>query len=579
VNPLVDTLKNLGGTRLAMMGAVTIGLVIFLIFIMTRLWTPSLSLLYSDLDPAEASQISNELQSLGISNEMSAGGTQIMVPGNKVGEARMQMAERGLPAGGNLGYAGIFDKEQGLGTSNFVQNINRLRALEGELGRSVSSFSTVKSARVHLVLPRRELFSRQQQEPSASVVLKMRGAARLDRKQVAAVQHLVSAAVPSLKTTRISIVDDRGTLLARGGEEDSEGAGISGLSPDELRLSIENRLARKVEQLLEPLVGVGNVRAEVSATVDAQRVVTNEEKYDPDGQVLRSSQSITESSQSAEGQADNISVSTNLPDAPTGDGTTNATKSERTEEASNFEITKSISNTIKEAGSIEQLFVAVAINHKKPQVAAGENSEAGGDNDQTTPYSAEEMEQFSNLVKSALGIEENRGDKVEMVNIRFAGGPVTTEEGGISSQLFDFDPSQLQRLVEIVVLAVVGVLILLLIVRPLISKVLEVTPQAMARAAPPPPPGMEGMPPMLGADGGMPPQMSGGMAQIGGPGGMMGEGGMVAGGGAQQEESLIDIGQVEGRVRASSLRKVGEIIEKHPDEAVSIIRNWMYQEQ
>ena len=579
MNPLVDTLKNLGGTRLAMMGAVTIGLVIFLIFIMTRLWTPSLSLLYSDLDPAEASQISNELQSLGISNEMSAGGTQIMVPGNKVGEARMQMAERGLPAGGNLGYAGIFDKEQGLGTSNFVQNINRLRALEGELGRSVSSFSTVKSARVHLVLPRRELFSRQQQEPSASVVLKMRGAARLDRKQVAAVQHLVSAAVPSLKTTRISIVDDRGTLLARGGEEDSEGAGISGLSPDELRLSIENRLARKVEQLLEPLVGVGNVRAEVSATVDAQRVVTNEEKYDPDGQVLRSSQSITESSQSAEGQADNISVSTNLPDAPTGDGTTNATKSERTEEASNFEITKSISNTIKEAGSIEQLFVAVAINHKKPQVAAGENSEAGGDNDQTTPYSAEEMEQFSNLVKSALGIEENRGDKVEMVNIRFAGGPVTTEEGGISSQLFDFDPSQLQRLVEIVVLAVVGVLILLLVVRPLISKVLEVTPQAMARAAPPPPPGMEGMPPMLGADGGMPPQMSGGMAQIGGPGGMMGGGGMVAGGGAQQEESLIDIGQVEGRVRASSLRKVGEIIEKHPDEAVSIIRNWMYQEQ
>ena len=303
MNPLVDTLKNLGGTRLAMMGAVTIGLVIFLIFIMTRLWTPNLSLLYSDLDPAEASQISNELQSLGISNELSVGGTQIMVPANKVGEARMQMAERGLPAGGNLGYAGIFNKEQGFGTSNFVQNINKLRALEGELGRSVSSFSTVKSARVHLVLPRRELFSRQQQEPSASVILKMRGAARLDRKQVAAIQHLVSAAVPSLKTNRISIVDDRGTLLARGGEEDTDGSGISGLTPDEMRLSIENRLSRKVEQLLEPLVGVGNVRAQVSATIDAQRVVTNEERYDPDGQVLRSSQSITESSQSAEGQA------------------------------------------------------------------------------------------------------------------------------------------------------------------------------------------------------------------------------------------------------------------------------------
>jgi flagellar M-ring protein FliF len=572
LNPLIDTLKNLGGTRLAMMGAVIIGLLIFFIFIMTRIWTPSLSLLYSDLDPAEASQISNELQSLGITNEMFAGGTQIMVPANKVGEARMQMAERGLPAGGNLGYAGIFDKEQGLGTSNFVQNINKLRALEGELGRSVSSFNTVKSARIHLVLPRRELFSRQQQEPSASVVLKMRGGARLDRKQIAAVQHLVSAAVPNLKTNRISIVDDRGTLLARGGEEDTEDGAIAGLTPDEMRLSIENRLARKVEQLLQPLVGVGNVRAEVSATIDAQRVVINEEKYDPDGQVLRSSQSSTESNQSTEGQTDNISVGTNLPDAPgAGAGTTNATKSERTEDANNFEITKMISNTIKEAGSIEQLFVAVAINHKKLSTN-GENSEEA---EQRTPYTAEEMKQFEDLVKSALGIEETRGDKVEMINIRFASGPTIADEGGIASQLFDFDPSQLQRLVEIVVLAVVGVLILLLVVRPLISKVLEVTPQAMAGTAPPP--GMEGMPPMLGAEGGMPPQIPGGMAQLGGPGGMMNEGGMVAAG-AQQEESLIDIGQVEGRVRTSSVRKVGEIIDKHPEEAVSIIRNWMYQE-
>jgi len=319
VNPLVDTLRNLGGTRLAMMGAVSIGLVIFFIFITTRLWTPSLSLLYADLDPAEASQIANELQGIGISHELTGGGTQVLVPANKVGEARMAMAERGLPAGGNIGYE-LFNKEQGLGTSNFVQNINRSRAMEGELGRTISSISSVKSARVHLVLPRRELFSRQQQEPSASVILKMRGAARLDRNQVQAVQHLVSAAVPNLKTSRISIIDDRGTLLARGGEEDTSGAGISGMTPDELRLSIENRLARKIEQLLEALVGIGNVRAEVSAEVDSERVVTNEEKYDPEGQVLRSSQSVTETSQSAEGQADNISVRTNLPDAPTGDG-------------------------------------------------------------------------------------------------------------------------------------------------------------------------------------------------------------------------------------------------------------------
>ena len=176
------------------------------------------------------------------------------------------------------------------------------------------------------------------------------------------------------------------------------------------------------------------------------------------------------------------------------------------------------------------------------------------------------------MVRAALGIDDARGDKVEIINLRFAGAPISEDEGGFGSALFGADPSQLQRLVEIVVLAVVGVLIILLVVRPVISRILEVTPQAMAQAAPTPPPGMEGMPPMLPSDGAPPP-----LPALGAPGA---EGALIAaGGGGQIEESLIDIDQVEGRVRASSLRKVGEIIEKHPDEAVSIIRNWMYQEQ
>ena len=567
MNPMLDTLKNLGGTRLAMMGAVSIGLVIFFIFITTRLWTPSLSLLYTDLDPAEASRIANELQTLGINNEITAGGTQLMVPANEVGKARMAMAERGLPAGGNIGYE-LFNKEQGLGTSNLVQNLNRLRALEGELGRTISSLAHVKAARVHVVLPRRELFSRQQQEPSASIILKMRGAARLDRGQIQAIQHLISAAVPNLKTSRISIVDDRGTLLARGGVEDPGTGGIAGMTPDELKLSIENRMARKIEEVLEPLVGVGNVRAEVTAAVDLERVVTNSEKYDPDGQVVRSTQSTSETSQTAEGQADTVSVTNQLPDANTQAGTTNASKSQRTEEATNFEITKIVSNSIKEAGAITGLSVAVAINGIETQPE-------GGGEVQYAPRTPEQMQQYERIVRSALGVDDARGDKVELVNARFAGvARAGGERGGMAENLFDFDPAHLQRLVEIVVLAVVGVLIILLVVRPLIAKVLEVTPQAMARAAPQPPPGMEGMPPMLPSEGGAPP-IPGQMA-LGGPG--VGAGGLARSA-PQQEESLIDIGQVEGRVRASSLRKVGEIIEKHPDEAVSIIRNWMYQEQ
>ena len=564
MNPLVDTIKNLGGTRFAMMSAVSIGLLIFFIFTATRLWTPSLSLLYGDLDPSEATQIVNELQSLNITGELSAGGTQVLVPADKVGSARMAMAERGLPAGGNIGYE-LFNKEQGLGTSNFVQNVNNLRAMEGELGRSISTIATVKSARVHLVLPRRELFSRQQQEPSASVILKMRGAARLDRKKVPAVQHLVAAAVPNLKVSRISIVDDRGTLLARGGEEDNA-TGISGLTPDELRLTIENRMARKIEQLLEAMVGVGNVRAEVYAQIDPEREVISEERYDPDGQVLRSSQSVVESSQSAEGAPESVSVNTNLPDGAGGGGST-ASKSQRTEEANNFEITKSIVNRVKEAGTILGLSVAVAINGTETVGEEGERT--------YTPRTPEQIQQYERIIRSALGIDDSRGDKVEIVSVRFAGTSIVLEDEGFSSTILGgFDPSQLQRLVEIVVLAVVSVLVILLVVRPLVAKVLESTPE------PVPLPGMEGMPPMLPSEGGAP-LMPGDIAQLGAPDMMGGEGGIVPvnAAGAQAEESLIDIGQVEGRVRASSLRKVGEIIEKHPDEAVSIIRNWMYQEQ
>ena len=174
------------------------------------------------------------------------------------------------------------------------------------------------------------------------------------------------------------------------------------------------------------------------------------------------------SSQSAEGQSDSVSVNTNLPDTSTaGEGATNASRSQRVEEANNFEITKSISNTIKEAGEIEQLSVAVAINHKKAPAGEGEEEESGAN---TVPRTPEEMQQYAGIVRAALGIDDARGDKVEIINLRFAGAPVVDGEGGLGSELFGFDPSQLQRLVEIVVLAVVGVLIILLVVRPLIAR-------------------------------------------------------------------------------------------------------------
>ena len=250
----------------------------FFIFITTRLATPSMTLLYGDLDAADSSRIASELSGAGVPFEVSPDGSRVLVPTDKVGQIRMTMASQGLPGGGSVGYE-IFDREQALGTSSFVQNINKVRALEGELARTIGSLAPVKGARVHLVLPKRQLFSRDQQEPSASIVIKMSGAKRLDRNQVLAIQHLVSTAVADLSPARITVIDDRGTLLARGGDEDS--SQFAGMTADEHRNSIEARLRRELELLLEPTVGIGNVRAEVRAEIDFDRTVTKDRVLGP----------------------------------------------------------------------------------------------------------------------------------------------------------------------------------------------------------------------------------------------------------------------------------------------------------
>ena len=288
----LQMLRNLGPLRLAVMGGLLVGLLIFFTFLTTQLASPQMALLFGDLEIEDSSRIVSELEGMGVPFEIRQNGRQIHVPAEQALRLRLSLAQEGLPSGGSMGYE-IFDRSDSLGTTNFVQNVNLVRALEGELARTIRSIQVVKSARVHLVLPRRELFSRERREPSASVILGMRGSIRLGPEQVTAIQHLVAAAVPDLSPGRISIVDDRGSLLARG-FEDKLGAGTLGADSDERRRAYELRLSRTIEELLEKTVGFGNVRAEVSAEMDFDRINTAEETFDPDGQVVRSTQTIEE---------------------------------------------------------------------------------------------------------------------------------------------------------------------------------------------------------------------------------------------------------------------------------------------
>lgn len=533
----------------------TIALIVFFVFLATRLSTSQLALLFDDLNPEDSTRIVGQLESMGIPHEVTANKRQIRVPSDQVARLRLALAEQGLPQDGSIGYE-VFDRDQTLGTSSFIQNINHVRALEGELARTIASIASVRAARVHLVLPRREVFSHQRTDASASIVLKMRGSARLDRGQVQAVRHLAATAVPGLKPEHISILDDRGTLLARGGESGDE---VAAMNAAEQRLAFESRLTRALEQLLEPSVGIGNVRTEVNVDMDFDRVVTNEEIFDPESQVVRSTQTISEANQNREGEAGAVSVGQNLPNPPTAEseGGSQST-SNRTEEAVNFEISKTIRKHIREGGNVRKLSVAVLVNDRVGTNGAGEVT--------YQPRSAEELAKIERLVKSAVGFEQKRGDVVQIVNMRFAEVPGMV--GGVDDPLFlGFSTADLRRIVEVLILAIVGILIILLVVRPLIVRIFETTPGQI-----PPALGTEPQPALLT-------DQSGTAGALAGPGfrGGMGTGLVTAAESAA--EAMLDIAQVEGRVQASAVRKIGDIIEKHPEEAVSIIRSWMYQDQ
>lgn len=547
----MQTLRNLGGVRLVVMASVIVGMIGFLVYLTTRLASPPMALLYGNLDASDSGRIVGVLEGANVPYELRNNGTQIYVPDDRVARLRMSMADQGLPNGGSIGYE-IFDKADSLGTTNFVQRVNLVRALEGELSRTIRSLNAVTSARVHLVLPRRQLFSREERKPSASVVLKLSGPNRLNRTQVMAIQHLVAAAVPGLSPGLVSIVDSRGVLLARGFEDDNDQSAAAAKASERRRM-YENHLARTIEELLERTVGVGKVRAEVSAQMDFDRVTTNEEQFDPDGQVVRSTQTIEENNASRDADSNPpVTVGANLPD-PNATGSENATSStsgKRTEETVNYEISKKMVNHVRDTGTVKRVSVAVLVDGTRKVGADGKLV--------YTPRSEAEMELLATLVRNTIGFNADRGDKVDVINMEFAEG---TDVADKPLQLFfGLDKNDLLRMAEVLVLSIIAILVVLLVIRPLASRIIEAIPSAASLAET-----------RLLAD------QSSGTPALTGPGGsMVSRDGAPDGEGLYEE--LIDIDRVEGRVKASSVKKVGEIVEKHPDEALSILRSWMYQE-
>ena len=530
--------RNLGPTRLAIVGILFLGLIGFFIFVVSKLTTPSTKMLYSGLDAGDSQKIVAQIQSMGVVYELKQNGCQIFVEAEKFDQVLIKLADQGLPGGGTIGYE-IFDEQDTLSSTNFMQNVNLARALEGELSRTIQTIARVRGARVHLVLKKRELFSREKQEPSASVVLTMKGAQRLSSEQVRAVQHLIATAVPGLQPNRISVVDNKGKLLAAG-TDGSDPSGSLATKADDRRRAYENRMARTIEELLEKTVGFGQVRAEVTADMDFDRISTKEETYDPDGQVPRSTQTIETAANSRDSEGTPpVSVGTNLPDANLQDGdTASSTSNEtRTEETTNF-----VTNHVREMGVVKRLSVAVLVDYKREANEGGEIVPKARPN--------EELELLQTLVRGTIGFSKKRGDVVEIVNMKFSSS--MSPEEPLDLLIMGLTKKDLFKFAEMIGLIIIALLVIMLVVRPLLSRVMENAADAKAMGE------------QLLAD------HTGDTPALAGPAGEIPE--------EEQFEELIDIDRVEGRVKASSIEKIGEIVDRNPDGALNIVRDWMYQE-
>ena len=535
---VIDFIRTLGVTRIAAMAAVTAALIGFFAFVILRVTTPQMTPLYTDLSVEDSAAIIKDLERQAVSYEVRNEGAIIMVPREQVTRLRMKFAEDGLPKGGGVGYE-IFDKSESLGTTSFVQNINSLRALEGELARTIRAIDRVQAARVHLVLPERPLFSRDKADPSASIVLKVRGA--LEASQVRAIRHLVASAVNGLKPERVSIVDESGRLLADGAGDDQ-----TGTTGDERQVAFEKRLRDQVEKIVSSVVGSGRAQVQLTADFDFNRITQTSDKFDPDGRVVRSTQTREESTGQDENQGQ-VTVGNELPGANQNQTTPTAREqSKKSEEIINYDISRTTETRVIEGGRVSRVSVAVLVDGTYSKNPQGELTY------QERPK--EELDRIAALVRTAIGYDQKRGDQVEVVNLRFAEMPATPipEPTGIWAYL-QLTKEDIMRGVELGVMLLLSLIVLLLVVRPLVRRI--ITPDKPA------PPSEEQI--LLAQAAGVPVEHIADDKPI------------------QPKPSatskMIDIAQVQGQVHAQSVQKVGDLADRNPNETVAIVRQWLHE--
>lgn len=511
------------------MGGVGAALLVGLGYLTLRAGDPQMGFLYTDLDPASAQTMVGKLQAQNVPFQLSADGTSIMAPQDRLAELRMGMAAEQL--GGPIGYA-VLDKEEPFGVSSSRAKINETRAIEGELSQSIQSLQNVVQARVHIVMPERAIFAAEPRHATAAVTVKTRG--RLPAEAVQSIRYLVSSSVPELSPESVSIIDQTGALLARAGEAGA----ASGGDGDERQQAVEGRLRQQIESLLEPIVGAGKVRAEVAATVDRDQTREEASVVDPDRQAIAHQVTVESNNASNENQpgAQAASVAQQLPDAsavpPSGGSDTRRSQSGETSEDTTYENSRTNTVKVRSPGAVTRLSVAVMVD----------GGQAG--------LPAPQIQRLQRIVENAVGFDAERGDSVVIEAMQFSAEDASGAQEGMFSNL---PTDQIFSVLKLLIIAAVAVFVIRML-RPRFERRMlagDGSQQALGG------PGQD-TPALTAAGGG---DRAGALPAPEGSGNLL-----------DQEVALAE---VDGRVKLSAIKRIGDAVSASPAEAASVIRQWM----
>ncbi len=545
VERLWTSVAGLGARRLIALAFVGVAVMVLLGVGTYYLSRPAQEVLYTGLTRDDVARIGAALKDAGIEFDVAADGQTVTVNYGDTAHARMLLAEKGLPESANSGYD-LFDKVGSFGLTSFMQNVTKTRALEGELARTIQSMDGISSARVHLVLPNSSSLRSQQQQASASVVIRTDTAS--DAGPAQAIRHLVAAAVPGLKVDNVTVLNTEGTLLASGDDIESASAGKMAT----IEQTVNHEIEDKVRRTLTPYLGLGNFQVSVVSRLNLDRSTTNEVTYDPSSRVERSVRTVRENALAQNTSTDAAaSVQQNLPDqnaaggANGSNGKNSNETNDRREETTNYEINQRTTQIAHDGFTIERLSIAVLVNQKRLDEAAKQGPDA-------LPVEHQMMD-IEQLVSAASGFSKDRGDQLKVASVDFVNdlGQVPSEPGMLSVLM-----AQAGSLFNSLALVVLGAVVILFGLRPAIRMIVAQGPKAVAASE------------MQAVEAVQAPALGTSAAPA--------TAAAAAGDGGDNVNLIEDVTK---RLNRSPQKRLEQIVEYDEAQAAAILRQWLHQDE